>query len=501
MGLSSLDIYLLAPEITMVAFSLLVIFAGLKWGNSSIPIYLFLLAAIVSFSLSVFLWMRVDAYGPEMFMNESLILDKYAIFFKCLILIAIALIVLVSKSPLDEFKYRAEFVGLAMLSLVGLMLLPSAADLITIFVAIELASLPIVALAAFATGIDKSSESGLKFLVLSAISSALLLYGFAFFYGAAGTLQVVALDDSTLTISSMLTSLDAGMPFGSVPILVATILSISGLGFKLSLVPFQMWTPDVYEGAPTSVGAMLSVASKAAGFALLLRILYTTLNHEVISGDWSLLLALIAAITMTVGNLVAITQKDLKRLLAYSAIAQAGYVLVGVASFSDFGNDQQLGSESVLFYLAGYAAMNVAAFAVVILTVHRKQTSQIISLEGLGISSPLLAGTLAVSLLALTGIPPSVGFMGKFFIFNAAISADLTWLVIIGVINSAISAYYYLNIIKIMYLREPTVTESQWRVGLAPSLILLLTSGATLFLGVFPKPLLNLVREAALSII
>ena len=504
MGLSGLDIALLSPEIAMVVFALVVIFSGLKWPNSSISVYTFLLATAVSICLSVFLWLRVESNGPEMFMNDSLIADHYAIFFKCLILTAIALIILVSKSSFTEFNQRAEFVGLAMLSSVGLMLLPSAADLITIFVAIELASLPIVVLAAFSTHEGKSGESGLKFLVLSAISSALLLYGFAFFYGASGTLQVLSLDSSNPTISEMLVSLDNDIPFGSIPILIATILSVSGLGFKLSIVPFQMWTPDVYEGAPTTVGAMLSVASKAAGFALLLRVLYTVLNHEMISDDWSLLLAILAAITMSIGNLVAIVQKDLKRLLAYSAIAQAGYVLVGVASFADFGGKQisyELGPESVLFYLTGYAAMNVAAFSVVILTVYRNQTSEIKSLEGLGASSPLLAGVLSVSLLALVGIPPTVGFMGKFFIFNAAVNADLAWLAIIGVINSAISAYYYLNIIKIMYLRSPSISAGNWRIGLSSSLVLVITAGATLILGILPQPLLDLVGEASLSII
>ena len=450
MGLSGLDIALLSPEIAMVVFALVVIFSGLKWPNASISVYTFLLATAVSICLSVFLWLRVESNGPEMFMNDSLIADHYAIFFKCLILTAIALIILVSKSSFTEFNQRAEFVGLAMLSSVGLMLLPSAADLITIFVAIELASLPIVVLAAFSTHEGKSGESGLKFLVLSAISSALLLYGFAFFYGASGTLQVLSLDISTPTISGMLVSLDNDIPFGSIPILIATILSVSGLGFKLSIVPFQMWTPDVYEGAPTTVGAMLSVASKAAGFALLL---YQALKN---------------------------------RLITVFGGKQISY---------------ELGPESVLFYLTGYAAMNVAAFSVVILTVYRNQTSEIKSLEGLGASSPFLAGVLSVSLLALVGIPPTVGFMGKFFIFNAAVNADLAWLAIIGVINSAISAYYYLNIIKIMYLRSPSISAGNWRIGLSSSLVLVITAGATLILGILPQPLLDLVGEASLSII
>ena len=505
MGLSAHDILLLSPELALAGGALIVVLGGLAQRPRGLAFVLALAAIAAAFALSIALWDQVHAGGAEVGVNGSLAVDKFALFFKFLILVSLALVLLASRDALARLRYQAEFIGLVMLSATGLMLLAAAADLITIFVALELASLPVVALAAFVRGSVRGSEAGFKYLLLSAISSAVLLYGFAFLYGATGTVQVVALDPAVPTIASMAGTLDAAVPFGSVALLAGAVLTIAGFGFKLSVVPFQMWTPDVYEGAPTPVGAYLAVASKAAAFAVVLRVFYTALGDDVVSADWSVLFAALAAVTMTAGNLMAIAQTNLKRLLGYSTIAQAGYMLVGVAAIaarSQEPGDAVLGPSSVLFYLAGYAAMNLAAFFVAIVVIDRTSDERIEGLAGLGRRAPFLAGVLAFAAVSLTGIPPTVGFMGKFFLFDAAVNADLAWLAVVGVVNSAVSAYYYINIIKTMYLRDPeTDAPRRIGVGVAPGAALVVTGVGVLVLGLWPGALLDVARAAAAALV
>jgi NADH-quinone oxidoreductase subunit N len=263
-----------------------------------------------------------------------------------------------------------------------------------------------------------------------------------------------------------------------------------------------MWTPDVYEGAPTPVAAYLAVASKAAAFAVVLRVFYSGLDSA--ATDWSLMFAVLAAITMTVGNVVAIAQSNVKRLLGYSAIAQAGYMLVGVAAYVGSGvgarSGAELGIESVLFYLAGYAAMNLTAFFAVMAISNRTSDDTIEGLAGMGRRAPMLAAVLALALLSLTGIPPTVGFIGKLFLFNAAINADLVWLAVIGVLNSVVSAYYYVGIVRVMYLREP---DSPARISVPPHALAALAVAAAgiLVLGLWPGGLLEVARQAALDLL
>ena len=519
MGLSARDILLLSPELSLVVAALLVVVSDLAMRRRGTALVLALAGIAVPFLLSIWLWYQVRANGAEMGFNGSLAVDEFALYFKFLILGTLALVLLASRDALGRMRYQAEFIGLVMLSATGLMLLAAAADLITMFVALELASLPVVALAAFVRGSARGIEAGFKYLLLSAISSAVLLYGFAFLYGATGTVRVVALDPAVPTIASMVGTLDPAVPFGSVALMLGAILAIGGFGFKLSVVPFHMWTPDVYEGAPTPVGAFLSVASKAAAFAVVLRLFYTALGHELVSADWSVLFAGLAAVTMTAGNLMAITQTNFKRLLGYSTIAQAGYMLVGVAAIaarSQEPGDAVLGPSSVLFYLVGYAAMNLAAFFVAMVVIDRTSDERIEGLAGLGRTAPFLAGVLALAALSLTGIPPTVGFMGKFFLFDAAINAGMAWLAVVGVVNSAVSAYYYLNIIKTMYLREPggrepggrdperDVAESGAtgiRIGAAPTVALAVTGAGVLVFGLWPGGLLDLARSAAAGLV
>ena len=511
MGLTGRDLYLVSPELALAALALAVVLLDVVVRRRGVVSALAVVGLAAPFALSVALWGEAHAAesGALSAFNGALVVDKFALFFKFLIVGTLALVLLASRGALSRYRRETEFIGLVMLSSTGLMLLGAAADLLTLYVALELASLPVAALAAFATGQDRSIEAGLKYLVLSAIASALLLMGFAYLYGASGTVRVLSPDGAAPTIAQMLAGgASAEVPFGGYALLVGVLLTIAGFGFKLSMVPFQMWTPDVYEGAPTPVGAFLSVASKAAGFAVLLRVLYEALGAEAMSADWTLLLAVLAVVTMSVGNMVAIAQTNVKRLLGYSAIAQAGYVLIGVAAFASRSQDDggaSLGAGSVLFYLAGYAAMNLAAFFVVIIVTERTGDERIDGLAGLGRRAPWLAGVLAFALLSLTGIPPTAGFMGKLFLFQAAINADLAWLAVAGAVNSVVSAYYYVNVIKTMYLREPEGdgegAAARIPAGAAASLALAITGAATLALGVWPGPLFEAARTAAAGLL
>ena len=509
MGLTGRDLYLVSPELALAALALAVVLLDLVVRRRGVVSALAVVGLAAPFALSVALWGEAHAAegGALSAFNGALVVDKFALYFKLLIVGALALVLLASRGALSGYRRETEFIGLVMLSSTGLMLLGAAADLLTLYVALELASLPVAALAAFAVGRERSVEAGMKYLVLSAIASAMLLMGFAYLYGASGTVRVLSPDGSAPTIAQMLAGgASVDIPFGGYALMIGMLLTIAGFGFKLSMVPFQMWTPDVYEGAPTPVGAFLSVASKAAGFAVLLRVLYEALGAEAMSADWTVLLAVLAVVTMSAGNLVAIAQTNVKRLLGYSAIAQAGYVLIGVAAFaarSQDGGGASLGAGSVLFYLAGYAAMNLAAFFVVIVVTERTGDERIEGLAGLGRRSPWLAGVLAFALLSLTGIPPTAGFMGKLFLFQAAINADLTWLAVAGAVNSVVSAYYYVNIIKTMYLREHDEEGDTARVpvGAAAGAALAVTGAATLALGVWPGPLFDAARTAAAGLL
>ena len=303
MGIAARDIYLVAPELAMAVLATAVILADLLFRGRRGVLILAVAGLAAPFVLALLLWGEVHADGPQTALGGSLIVDKYALYFKFLILGVVALALIASLDYVRRFHpYQAEFAGLALYSATGLMLLAAAADLITVYLALELATLPVVALAAFTKLRMKSIEAAIKYLVLSAVSSAILIYGFAFLYGATGTVQLVGEPN----IGQIVAMGNHALAFGGSAVLVGAVLAAAGFGFKLSLVPFHMWTPDVYEGAPTPVGAFLATASKAAGFAIVLRLFYSALGD--FAADWSAMFAALAAITMTVGNLVAIAQ-------------------------------------------------------------------------------------------------------------------------------------------------------------------------------------------------
>ena len=462
MGVTGRDLFLIAPELALAALAAAVVLLDLAPAfrrSERLRQTAAIGGLIVPLAFGAALWSDVHANGAQIGFNGALVVDKFALYVKFVVIAVAGLTLLASGNYARRFRpYQAEFAGLLLFSASGLALLAAAADLITIYVALELATLPVVAMAAFAKTRAESLEAGVKYLLLSAASSAFLLYGFAFLYGASGTMQVVAPEGGVPTIAQALAQ-GGGAPFGGFAVMAAAVLAVAGFGFKLSIVPFHMWTPDVYEGAPTPVGAFLATASKAAAFAVVLRVFVEAFGGA--SADWSGLFAALAAVTMTLGNLVAIAQRNVKRLLGYSAIAHAGYLLIGVAAAGQGGArpadiiDQtaKLGASSALFYLAAYAAMTLAAFFAAMTLADRVGGERIDDLAGAGRRFPFPALVLAVALIGLTGIPPTAGFMGKLFLFNAAVNAGLVWLAVVGAVNSAVSAYYYVGVIRTMRLR------------------------------------------------
>ena len=440
------------------------------------------------------LWIDVSAEsgGALTGLFDTVVVDKFALFFKFLVLSIVALVVLGSRDFAEKFqRSQGEFYGIILLSAVGMMLVAATKELVSIYISLELATLPIAALAAFMRD-ERSSEAGLKFLLLGAVSSALLLYGMVLVYAFTGSTH---LDVIAGSISS------GSVPFGSNAMLVGITLIVVGFGFKISMVPFQMWVPDVYEGSPTPVAAFLSVASKAAGFAVLLRVFYVAFGS--VDVDWSVLFAVLAVLSMTVGNLVAILQSNVKRLLGYSTIAQAGYILVGVAAVAAStpgGGVDGLGPSGVLFYLAAYAVTNLAAFFAVMAIANRTGSEQIDDFAGMARRSPFLAGVLALSLISLIGIPPTAGFMGKLYLFNAAVSSDLVWLAVVGVLNSVVSAYYYLRVVKTMFLAP---AESEERITYSSPVFVAVAVSAIgiLLIGVLPGPLFEITESAVRTIL
>ena len=417
-------------------------------------------------------------------------LDTFSIFFGFLFIGVAALVTLASVDFVGKIRNQGEFWALMMLATGGMMLLAGARDLILIFVALELTSISQYTLAAFLKD-DKGSEAGLKYILMGAISTAVILYGMAFLFGIAGTTKLIA-PDGVASISSLVLEGDPGT---RAALIAAAVMLAAGLSFKVGLVPFQMWVPDVYEGAATPVAAFLSVGSKAAGFAIILRIFYQGFGigpDGLVSSDWANLFAALAAISMCVGNVMALVQTNIKRLLGYSSIAQAGNVAIGVAAIAA---GSTLGASGVTFFLAAYALTNLGAFFAIMAISARIKSDEIEDYAGMARRAPLLAAALAFCFVSLIGIPPTAGFVAKLFIFNAAVQSDLVWLVIVAVLNSALSAYYYLRVVSHMYL-APAPAEGDIRVGPWLAVALVVTSVGVLVVGLAPTLLLNAAERA-----
>ncbi|HEX9896514.1 MAG TPA: NADH-quinone oxidoreductase subunit N [Dehalococcoidales bacterium] len=477
---------LITPEIVLLVSAIVVILLDLFLQRKSLLAVISLAGLAISFGCAVGLWCG----NPQTTFNDMLTVDKFALFFKFLFLVISALVILASTDYVSKFtRFQGEYYALVLLSTLGMTLLTAATELITIFVALELISISLYALVGFLKD-SKSTEASLKYMLLGAIASAILLYGMAFVFGFTGKTQ---LGDIAQAIGTL--SLAGGS--ASFGLLLGLILLIVGFGFKIAAFPFQMWVPDVYEGAPTPITAYLSVASKAAGFAIILRIFYTAFDLPTwLSQDWGIIFAVLAAIGMTVGNIVAIPQVNIKRMLGYSSIAQAGYLMLGIATMGLSKSHDFLGQSSVIFFLAGYAVTNMGAFIAIIAISNKVGSDLIEDYAGVGKRSPLLALALTLCLISLTGIPLTAGFMGKFYIFSAAVQQNLLWLVIIAVLNSVISAYYYLRVVKVMWLDEPKFEGSVSSSG-ALRLALFLACFGVLLLGVIPNYVMKLAEWAA----
>ena len=427
--------------------------------------------------------------GREAF-DGVLVFDHFALFFQFLLAGAALVTIAASWETLSRIpSRRGEYLALILFSVTGLMLLAGTRDLIGIFVALELTSLSQYVLVGFHK--DRlGSEAGLKYLLLGAVASAVLLYGMAMLLGLTGSTNL-----------SEIAAAIAGSGDGQLEALTfAAVFLIAGFGFKAAVAPFQMWVPDVYTGAPTAIAAFLSVASKAAAFAVLIRVFFEALGNDLLSADWSTIFAVLAALSMFVGNVLAIQQSNIKRMLAYSSVAQAGTVLIGLAAISaDRG--ELLGASGILFYLAGYTVSNLAAFLIVIVVHEKIGSFQIDDYRGLGRRAPLLAGVLALALISLTGLPPTAGFFGKLYLFDTAIQSGLAWLAVIGVVNTAISAAYYIRPIKAMFIDEPASDLARpappsWLPSPPLAATLALTAAGVLVIGLVPGPIIDVAEEA-----
>jgi NADH-quinone oxidoreductase subunit N len=417
--------------------------------------------------------------------------DPFGDYFKYLSFTATALIGLLVLRARDSVDYQrrdadaCEFYGLVLAAALGVNLMAAATDLLTAYLALEFVSLMSYLLAGFSRGSRRSAEASLKYVIYGGVASGAMLYGLSLLYGLAA-----ATDLTTVRLA-------AQQAPGAV-VLVAAVLTMAGLGYKIAVVPFHMWCPDVYQGAPTPVSAFLSVAPKAGGFALVLRFLGTTAPGQVSSDSpWVLFLLVVAVATMTVGNLAALGQHNLKRLLAYSSIAHAGYALLGVAVGGPAGQ------HAVLFYLAVYLFMNIAAFGVVLAVADRGGGETLDDYAGLGFRMPLPALVLAVTLIALTGLPPTAGFIGKYYLFAALIErgqgaggATFYLVALIGVLNSVVSLYYYARVLRAMYLQRARVATGPTRAWGVHTLVLGLTSVPTVVLGIYWAPLRDFVESA-----
>ena len=482
------NIQRIAPVLAVFLGAALVLLVDLLPGRRDRKLFagLGVLAVIVSVLFTVSLIGSGRAGGVEdTAFSGSVSLDRFALFFNFLFPAVTGFVLLASFDYLDQMRDRAaEYIALLLAITGGAMLLAASNDLVLIFIALELQSVSQYVLAGF-LGNGRSSEAGLKYLLLGATSVSLLLYGMALLYGLSGSTYLPDIRAALFV---------AGEGQRAAYLAAAVALAV-GFGFKMAIVPFQMWAPDVYEGAPTPVTAYLSVGSKAAAFAVTLRVFYSGLGDVDIAQDWANMFAVLAALSMTIGNVVALQQTNIKRLLGYSSIAQAGNFLIGVAAISTASDSYTLGSSAVLFFIASYAFTNLGAFFAIIAISNKIGSDQIADYAGMWRRAPVLAVVLAFCLMSLTGLPPTVGFWAKLNIFEAAVSADLVWLVVIGVLNTLISAYYYLGVVKQMFTTAPS-DESPVRGTPSIGFPLAVAALGVLAFGVYPAPLLNAAERA-----
>lgn len=478
MKLPEIDLYLIAPEIVIVVFGFLVLLIDVFLPRSEKKGYLGILS-IIGVVIAFFFSIPLVGSGQSGF-EGMIIADGFSVFFKITFLIITLLTLLISIGYTErEGIAFGEYYALILFASLGMMLMASGTHLIIIFLGLETMSISIYVLAGMLREDRRSVEAALKYFLLGAFATGFLLYGIALIYGATGSLQLKDVA-SYIASKNLLRS----------PMLMMSLVFLTiGFGFKIASVPFHMWTPDVYEGAPTSITAFMATGVKAAGFSALVRVFFTALSN--FHTDWISIMWLISVATMTVGNIVAISQTNIKRMLAYSSIAHAGYILVAFVS----GND--IGTAGILFYLLAYAFMNLGAFTCVILLGKKGEENTLISdYAGIGFKYPLLSAAMTIFLLSMAGIPPLGGFMAKFYVFSAAVKSKFYWLAILGVLNSAVSVYYYLRVTVLMYFREPEREITGLRFPITSVIALVLALIGTIYMGLFPSNVLSFAQKS-----
>ena len=468
---------LISPELILTVFGLLIIIIDLVGRERSHGVLPWV--TILGFILAI-VTIPYLASDQTIFAGMYAI-DKFAFFFKALGAIGGILTVLISIDFLrTRTPAKGDFYLLLTFAVLATMMMASSTSLLMIYLSIEFLSYMSYLLAGFLREDKKSNEAAIKYFLYGAVTSALMLYGLSLLYGISGSLNLTDLT-KLFAASSDLSVQGLGI--------VAFTLLLAGFGFKISAVPFHQWAPDVYEGAPTPVVAFLSVGSKAAGFAVLLRVALTA--FPTFHSEWIALLSIVAIVTMTLGNLVALQQKNVKRLLAYSSIAQAGYMLIGVIAANVSGNSPFMGLNGVLIYLAAYLFTNLGAFVIVVAIENATGAVEISEYAGLVKRAPMLAGLFVIFFLSLAGIPPTVGFIGKFFVFGAALREGFLLLAAIGVINSVISVFYYFSIIRAAFFDEPK-DATAIRVPGVMTASVAICAALVLLLAAFPQSLIDL---------
>ncbi|MEW6599754.1 MAG: NADH-quinone oxidoreductase subunit N [Nitrospirota bacterium] len=477
--ISLLDMRLLVPELTLLCVGLILMLLDLVVKKKE------LIAGVGIIGTIVALYGTYKLYGfyePQTAFAGMFIVDGYSNFFKLIFYLNVILTICISlKYMVIEKASLGEYYALLMFSTTGMMIMASAADLIVLYLGLELMALSTYILAGFMRKQPRSNEAAIKYFFLGAFSSAFLLYGISLTYGMTGTTNIKGIAEALSTLNIM----DNPITY------LGLIFIIVAFSFKIALVPFHMWAPDVYEGSPTSITAFMSVGPKAAGFAVLGRVLFDAFAGMQV--QWAAILVPIAVITMATGSIIALAQTNIKRMLAYSSIAHAGYMLLGIISGTHDG------LTSTVNYLMIYLFMNIGAFAVVIML--RSEGFQGETLEdymGLSKNHPLAAALMLIFMFSLAGIPPTAGFIGKFYVFMEAINAGYVSLAIIAVVFSAISAFFYLRIVMYMYMKDP-VKEVSLSTSPAMSIALAVTAMMVLIFGVFPSVLLNLVKLSILG--
>ncbi|MBN2644816.1 MAG: NADH-quinone oxidoreductase subunit N [Desulfuromonadaceae bacterium] len=477
-ALQNINFAAIMPSLVLASFAmvLLLLNAFMKRGVTAPAAGISLLALVATGFASISSWNNAQ-FG----FAGHVALDNYAIFFNIVFLIAAGLTILMSDAYLKREGYPVgEYYTLILFSTVGAMLMASGTDLMTIFLGLEVLSVSLYVLAGFFRGQLRSNEAGLKYFLLGAFSTGFLLYGVALIYGVTGTTNVADIG-AFLSLNPEAVSNPLAV--------VGMLLMATGFLFKIAIAPFHMWTPDVYEGAPTPITAFMSAGPKAAAFSAFMRVFLVGLGS--MQASWVGLLWVLAVLTMVAGNFVALNQTNLKRMLAYSSIAHAGYALVGLVAANE------IGISGVLYYMLAYAFMNIGAFAVLVLA--GKQGEDNLTLEGFagfGYKRPLLGVLLTICLFSLMGIPPSAGFTGKFYIFAGALNAGYVWLAVLGVLNSAVSLYYYLRVMVYMYFREPTEDFSWIQLKIGATVCLILSVAGVLYMGIVPSGIMALARQA-----